>query len=99
MSLSPESRAQQERIFNHCLEIYEHRTAVRGELWSEFDLFDALHNCKSKLARANAAANALAATAIEAPGRDLIIDEALDSLLDLINFAAFSIRHITGEKP
>lgn len=97
MSLTPESRDQQRAVFDNCINIYEDRTFVRGELWSKFDAADALHNCQSKVARAEAAVDLQAAT--EGERETALKEEAIDSLYDLINYAAFAIRHLTGETP
>lgn len=86
------SPSQQVAVFGRCMRIYAERSKVRGELWAEFDVHDALHNVRSKLARAKAAIDG----DISQPQN---MSEALDSLYDMINYAAFALRHLTGEKP
>lgn len=89
---------QQVAVLNKVLGIYLDRSKTRGELWAEFDVHDALHHCKSKLARAQAAVGRLElGPVMDSP--DTVHAEALDSLYDLINYAAFAVRHLTGEKP
>ena len=86
MGLSHEDRREQANVFAEAMEIYEERSAARGQLWKEFDERDAAVHIRSKAARLY--------VAVENPDADGADAEALDSALDLINYAAFAVRHI-----
>lgn len=91
---------QQLRVFQKSLSIYIERSEVRGELWAAFQTDDAIRQAKSKLARAEFTLKMLEDPDTESSLLKVALEEeALDSLYDLINFAAFAVRHITGAKP
>lgn len=99
--------AQQLEVFTSALDIYEERGRVRGETWAEFDHHDCIHHLSSKLARLKNAAQLLAGRSAAASRGDEVDEDVTDELLsameddalDVINYAAFLVRHLTGRKP
>lgn len=85
---------QQESVFNQALVIYEERSDLRGEVWAEFGPEDALMHCESKVARIKAGLSL-----IEGPNADRVREAVIDDVLDLVNYAGFLHRHLTGDKP
>lgn len=98
-SLDPGSIMQHHKVFQKSLSIYVERSEVRGEAWAGASAEVMLYDCNSKLARARAALTFMNSLDKDSSTIEKAKDEAIDSLQDLINFAAFAIRHITGEKP
>lgn len=98
-----DSEEMQGSIFDRALAKFDERNEVRRDLWAEFDEADALHHARSKVAR-------LQAMIKTPPWSDGLDDEAIslvrpelreefvDDALDLINYAAFAIRHAEGLK-
>lgn len=111
LGLEPtESMLQQVEVIAEALDIYQERSKVRGETWAEFDHHDCIHHMSSKLARLKNAAQLLAALPVRddlGPGAEVERVERVDALvsameddaLDMINYAAFLVRHLTGRKP
>src|SRR4051812_42477828 len=101
LSRTPEN-VQQLEVLASALDIYEERSRVRGETWAEFDHHDCIHHLSSKLARLKNAAQLLAGRAAAASRGDevdeTVTDELLsameDDALDVINYAAFLVRHL-----
>ncbi len=92
--------AQHSAVLQKALDIYIQRSTVRGELWAGSTVETMLYDASSKLARARGAVQMLSGFhSPDDPRAEPYREEALDSLADLINFAAFAHRHITGEKP
>jgi hypothetical protein len=76
------------------LRIFHEREQVRFGLWEKFDLGDALHNCRSKVERAMMAAEHLQHAQDDIEEENPLVKEIEDSLLDLVNFAVFGVRHL-----
>lgn len=95
------STRQQKEVLEMSLNIFIARSRNRGDLWAEFGPEDSEHHMKSKLARVGVMLPKLKAETLKGPGSPYedIKGEVLDDLYDLINYAAFTVRHITGEKP
>lgn len=105
-----DSNGQQLEVLAAAMDIYEERSRVRGETWAEFDYHDCIHHLRSKLARLQNAAQLLARLGAtsgdpavdpdETRDRyDELVDAMEDDALDVINYAAFLVRHLTGRKP
>lgn len=93
--LENDSERKQLITLMRALDAFKERNALRADLWAEFDCRDSLHHADSKLARAHRAISALRELSEASPDRIRAITfEAEDSLIDLINFAAFTLRHI-----
>jgi hypothetical protein len=101
MTRSERSTEQHEQVLQEALNIFKQRSTVRGDLWAQFDLNDALHHCRDKLARCEAYASALQGPPRDfpTPERDQFTEAMKDDLLDLINYTVFTYRHLTGAKP
>lgn len=103
------SLCQQLEVLTAALDIYDERGRVRGETWAEFDHHDCIHHLSSKLARLKNAAQILAGLptkfvtdeelAAADERRDELVSAMEDDALDVINYAAFLVRHLTGRKP
>jgi hypothetical protein len=98
-----ESLEQQMEVLARSLAIYEDRTVTRGETWAdeEFGVDDSVHHIRSKVARCEHAIKRIERRLVDNPDADVdvIVDAMLDDLQDIINYAAFGIRHLTGRKP
>lgn len=82
-------------VFSEALVIYEDRYEVRGDLWQEADQpEDLIRHMENKLLRAKSALKAHPGKSNEA-----VRLEAEDSLLDLINYAAFALRWARAPMP
>lgn len=98
---------QQLEVMAAALDIYQERSRVRGETWAEFDHHDCIHHLNSKLARLRNAAQLLAGRSAAAERGDEVDEDVTDELLsameddalDVINYAVFLVRHLTGRKP
>lgn len=98
---------QQLEVMSAALDIYQERGRVRGETWAEFDHHDCIHHLNSKMARLRNAAQLLAGRSAAAARGDEVDEEATDELLsameddalDVVNYAVFLVRHLTGRKP
>lgn len=90
------SMNQQVAVMSAALSIYAERGETRGELWARFDPQDAFHHMRSKLARI---ATLLPPQGTPLPYPEPLTSHLVDEGLDLINYVAFMLRHITGEKP
>lgn len=103
----PLEHKQQVKVLERAFNIYVTRSKTRGDLWAQFDVHDSIHHLNSKLARVRHACELLSQMSNSPPGdldEDLdrveeLLEEAIDSFLDIINYAAFGVRHLTGEKP
>lgn len=89
-------------IFDEALAIKDERGKVRGEVWRQFDAVDSIHHMKSKVARVDAARCMLSDDEKDdgpmgPHGRDEVKAAAIDDCHDIINYAAFTIRHLRGE--
>lgn len=99
------AQAQHLDVLAKSLGIYMERTEVRGELWAEFDEHDSFHHMRSKVARIGVIlqdGRYSDTQLIDDPpliNADSLRKTLLDEAYDLINYTAFLIRHITGEKP
>lgn len=102
-----EGNFHQLEVLVSALDIYEERSRVRGETWAEFDHHDCIHHLNSKMARLRNAAQLLAGRSAAAARGDEVDEGVTDELisameddaLDVINYAAFLVRHLTGRKP
>jgi hypothetical protein len=95
-----ESELQQFDVFVRSFEIFKERSVVRGDLWAKFEAKDAFRNMESKMARIGHAGKELEEIGFDSDEKLKPIEEALvDDALDVINYAAFLIRHIEGNKP
>jgi hypothetical protein len=93
------SEVQQAKVFDKALKIFHERNATRGDLWARFDEHDAFHHMRSKVARVGAMLD-VKANYDNDPERTFTgVDELIDDAIDLINYTAFLIRHLTDEKP
>lgn len=90
---------QQREVFDKAIEIFLERQALYQNNWARFDEGDALHHMQSKLSRLEIMIDDLHGPEDIAIGESLLKLAILDNALDLINFTAFLIRHITGAKP
>lgn len=95
---SERSLDQQKHVLQEALGIFVQRSNIRGDLWAQFNSEDSLHHCRSKIARVEAIIKGLDVGRF-AGDVGTAKAEAVDDLLDLINYAAFTVRHLTGEKP
>ena len=102
---------QQLEVLATAMDIHVERTEVRGDTWAQFDHHDCIHHMSSKLARIKGAAQQLAGIPHKstvmpeqwdgefAPLRDKLVDAILDDALDMINYSAFLVRHLTARMP
>lgn len=88
---------QQLFVFLRSLDIFRERTAKRGDHWKQFDSRDAVHHIRSKATRID--------LLLEDPFREETAGmskpepaDLIDDALDLINYCAFFVRHVTGSK-
>lgn len=84
------SEAQQFDVFSRALEVFKERSHVRGDLWAKFDIKDAQTHIASKLARITAAVERYQRGDA---GKQAIEDAISDDAIDIINYAAFIVRH------
>lgn len=81
--MSQQDLQQQLAIFDDAQLIYIKRSKERGQMWKEMGIDDAVHHLKSKAERVFVLHH-----------NDM---DAEDDALDLINYAAFFLRHKRGE--
>lgn len=90
--------ARHRRTLHRALEIFEERSAVRGDLWANVDPQRLIDMIEEKHRRVNAAMGIMRRA--EDEGRQpQLLEVAVDDLLDIINFAVFAVRHIEGDLP
>lgn len=89
--VATESERQQFDVLYRAFEVFRDRNNVRGDLWKDFDIGDPLHHMAGKLARIRKAMERLDSGAI---GKQVFEDEVADDALDVINYAAFIVRHV-----
>lgn len=95
----------QNSIMQEALAIKDERARVRGEVWRTFDEVDSIHHMKSKVARVDAARQIMTdngphlddSLGMSEEAEDEIRQAAIDDCHDIINYAAFTIRHLRGE--
>lgn len=94
---TPTNRDQMRTLLDAFLKFRE-RNDLRENLWAEFPASDAVHHARSKIARVEAMVAKLERDAFPNGRRGELEAEILDDSLDLINYAAFVARNVTGRK-
>lgn len=88
--LATTSEAQQFDVLVRGFEIFRERSQSRGDLWKDFHIQDATHHIASKLARITAAVQRADQGIL---GQQEFEQITADDALDIINYAAFIVRH------
>lgn len=90
-----------EAVLERARDIFRERMAVRGDLWATSDVGGQLFMIFEKQRRVDAIMTNIGEQLRE-PGPapiDHLKREAVDDLLDIINFAVFAVRHLEGDLP
>lgn len=91
---SASSERQHAEALNAALAIFRERSKERGDLWARFDEHDSFHHARSKLARIG-----VHLQQGSYKNDDELRDRLIDEIDDLVNYAVFLRRHVTGKKP
>ncbi len=89
--LATTSEGQQFDVLVRAFEIFRERSHVRGDLWKDFHVKDAQHHISSKQARISKAIERADSGVLGLTEFEI---EVVDDALDIINYAAFIVRHV-----